>query len=270
LFDESKIKEMTEKLFDSSPRREIKELNKEFYTKYRTTAIYRIHSSKNSPFPYFGFDQFSFLSFGIISNFLELCKYTFYFALSKEQDLVNHPSINPKIQSHSVYYVSEKLFNQIDGNVPEVGPRLKKFLTLVGEIIRTRMLKHTSETECNRIAIINYDEHAFRYKQLPKLINKASTWSVIDFNLAHESMGAKNISTPKSNEIIINRIYCPHLSIPTASRWAIRVNGDDLEGLLGEKPDKFFKKITSEIVQQYKEEGINSNDLFTQNDAEGS
>jgi hypothetical protein len=245
---EAKIKDEIDRLFFSSSNRKSEQPNQEFYTKYRITAIHRIYSSKNSKFPYCGFEQYKYLSFGIISNFLELCKHTFYFALSKEKDLHLNPQINPLIQNHSVYYVSERLFNQIDGNVPEVGPILKVLLTKLGQLIRLKMLKHTTETECNRVSLINYDEHTFRYKLLPKVIKKANTWSVFDFNSSDEAMKTKNEFSPKTDEIIINRIYCPYLEISARSRWTIPINADDLDGLMGDKSSKFFKKISSEIL----------------------
>jgi hypothetical protein len=246
-YDEQKISDELDKLWHSGNRKS-DQPNQEFFKKYNLTAIHRVYSRKDSKFPYYGFEQYKFLSNGIISNFLELCKYTFYFALTKEQNLNTTPAINPKIQSHSVYYVSEKLFNQIDSNVPEVGPILKRFLTDLGSVIRTKLLKHTSETECNKVAVLNYDEYGYRFKLLSKVIKKANTWSVINYIKADESMETKNETTQKTDEIIINRIYCPHLSIPASGRWTVRIRAEDLEGLLGDKSSKSFKKIINDII----------------------
>ncbi len=263
LYDEQKISDELNILW-ASGKRKSDYPNQEFFIKYRNTAIHRVYNKKNSNYPYYGFEQYKFLSNGIISNFLELCKYTFYFALTKEQNLHKNSAINLKIQSHSVYYVSKKLFNQIDGNVPEVGPILKRFLTDLSTIVRTKMLKHPSETECNKIAMLNYNEYRYRYKMLPKVIQKANTWSVLDYHTADETAETKNDTTAKTDEIIINRIYCPHLAMPPRSRWPVRISVDDLEGMLSDKPAKAFKKIINQMLPSDKNSSnVDSNDLFT-------
>ena len=112
-------------LWDSGKRQNA-ELNEEFRTKYKTTAIYRILIGKKKM--YASFAQFVILSSGIVSNFIELCKYSFFLALKNNQDLEEINKIPYDVQTEAVYMVSQRLLYMIEANVPKVGSILYRLV----------------------------------------------------------------------------------------------------------------------------------------------
>jgi hypothetical protein len=173
------------------------------------------------------------LSSGIASNFMELCKYTFYFALHDQLPLLEAPAIPSYLQSEAVYRVSQRLLSTIDGNVPMVGSILARLVTDLGAILRSRLLHHPSEPEANRLAITDYerltDEHN---AMIAKVIDGAVIWSVFHLEAEGEAYRPKNAGRPPSADLIINRIYSPALGIPARTRWAIAVSVEELRALI--------------------------------------
>lgn len=219
-------------LWHSGSRRN-QSMNEEFKQKYTTTAIYRALAQSHKRKSYCGFEQYALLSSGIISNFIELCKYTFYFALSEGLPLHDTPAIPPYLQTEATYRVSERLLSTIDGNVPGVGSILARLLSDLGSILRERLLHHPSEPEANRLEVVDYgflsnDEN----KLLAQVIDEAVVWSVFHLEVPGKSFRPKNAARPPSAELLINRIYCPALGISPRARWRIRVQTSDLKGLI--------------------------------------
>ena len=215
-----------------SGRRNEKEMNTEFREKYRVTAVYRILNRKGKRKSFAGFDQYVTLSSGIISNFIELCKYAFYFALSDELPLYEQPSIPPFLQTDSAYAVSQRLLESIDGNVPVVGSTISVMVTDIGAILRARLLSHTSEPEANRLAVTDYGTISAPDNRFIALVmDSAIVWSVFHLEPTGEAFLPKNAARPPHAELIINRVYCPALGISPRARWRVRLNVADLRNL---------------------------------------
>lgn len=94
-----------------------------------TAAVYRVLAKKKCRKGFSGFEQYALLSSGVVSNYIELCKYAFFFALSDQLPLKVIPAIPTYLQTNAAYSVSERLFDTIDGNVPEVGGVLKQLIS---------------------------------------------------------------------------------------------------------------------------------------------
>jgi hypothetical protein len=223
---ESKLQEIWK-----SGHRKADEPNEEFKIKYTPTAVYRIVARAHKTKSFAGFDQYVLLSSGIVSNFIELCKYAFYFALSDQLPLRIKPEIPTYTQTTAAHQVSQRLFDTIDGNVPNVGAVLKQLVADLSSILRNRLLKHPSEPEANRLEVTDYGALSSE-SLLAKVLNEAVVWSVLHMNSAGASMRPKNAARPPSAEFIINRIYCPALGISPRARWRVKIQLSDLHAMI--------------------------------------
>lgn len=240
LFEQNQADKISDEELDTemlaiwqSGQRRNDEMNAEFIEKYSWTAIYRILARRGTRKSFVGFDRYVLLSSGTVSNFIELCKYAFYFALSEKHPLKISPSINPNHQTEAAYGVSQRLFDTIDGNVPVVGSTLALMLSDIGNILRNRLLNHSSEPEANRLSIVNFgDLSRDDNKNIAQVLDEAIVWSVLHLKETGESFRPKNTTRPPSAELIINRIYCPALGISPRSKWRVELRVDDLKRLI--------------------------------------
>jgi hypothetical protein len=220
------------KIWESGNRRS-EELNSEFKTKYGVAAEYRFLAQKGKQKAFVGFSQYALLSSGITSNFMELCKYAFYFALHDQVPLHDSPAIPSYLQTEAAYRVSQRLLSTIDGNVPMVGSILARLVSDLGAVLRSRLLRHPSEPEANRLTVTDFDLLSREENELlAKVIDGAVTWSVLHLETEGEAYRPKNVGRPPSANLIINRIYSPALGISPRTRWAVRISVADLKGLI--------------------------------------
>ncbi|HLY61316.1 MAG TPA: hypothetical protein VKV95_11250 [Terriglobia bacterium] len=219
-------------LWESGQRRK-DEMDSEFQTKYTVAAVYRSLAKIGKRKAFCGFDQYVLLSSGITSNFMELCKYAFYFALSDQLPLPENPKIPPYLQTEAAYRVSQRLFATIDGNVLRVGSALSRLLADLGGILRSRLLYHPSEPEANRLAVSDFgDLDQEKYSFLAEVLDGALVWSVLHLKSSGEAFRPKHAARPPNAELIINRIYCPALGISPRARWRVDMKLSDLLGLI--------------------------------------
>jgi len=216
----------------SSGRRTTDEMTEEFRGKYTTPAVYRILGRTRRRKSFCGFEHFALLSSGIVSNFIELCKYAFYFALADQLPLSEKPRIPYYHQTEAAYGVSQRLLSKIDGNVPLVGSQLSRLLADLGELLRLRLLNHASEPESNRLAVVDYGELGRQENsEIARIMDEGLVWSVFHLETPGEAFRPKNAARPPAAELIINRIYCPALRISPRSRWRVKIQVADLGGL---------------------------------------
>jgi hypothetical protein len=216
-----------------SGRRREQEPNDEFNIKYTTAAVFRILNKSGRRKQFCGFEQYALLSSGVISNFIELCKYAFYHSLNDSKDLHEEPAISFSTQTRAAYEVSQRLFHTIDGNVPEVGEILKRLIADLGYILRQRLLNHPSEPEVITIRVKDYHRlDGPSHKQLADVLDAAVTWSVLQVKDEAQAFRPRNTERPPSIEFVINRIYCPALQLSPRARMRIEIAVDDLNKLI--------------------------------------
>lgn len=220
-------------------------------------AVYRVLSRKGKRKSYCGFEQYALLSSGIVSNFIELCKYAFFFALSDELPLEDKPQIPSYLQTDAAYAVSHRLFATLDGNVPDVGFLLKQLVGDLGRILRSRLLRHPSEPEANRFEVTNYAELQRPENQLvAKVIASGVTWSALHLEGVGKAFLPKNASRPANAQLVINRIYCPALGISPRSRWRVRITVKDLADLIDSaQRDIAYKRLSRSLGGIHATEG---------------
>ncbi len=213
-------------------RRKAEARTTDFDEKYQLTAIYRAFIKRRSTVPISGFSQFAMLSSGVVSTFIELCKYAFFHALEYKVDLVVNSRIPGALQARAIYEVSHRHVKMIEGNVPNVGITLRTLVTDLGAILRSRLLSHTSETECNRISIIGYDLlNPKEDSGLIRIINDGVTWSVFHVIGESEAHKPKSSVRPPSMEITLSRTFAPALEITPRTRWRVEISAHDLSEL---------------------------------------
>jgi Cdc6-like AAA superfamily ATPase len=219
-------------IWESGQRRK-KVIDADFTTMYTVAAVYRSLAKVGKRKAFCGFDQYVLLSSGITSNFIELCKYAFYFALYDQLPLREKPKIPPYLQTEAAYRVSQRLFSTIEGNVPRVGSALSRLLADLGRILRGRLLYHPSEPEANRLAVSDFgDLGQERYSFLAEVLDGAIVWSVLHLKSPGEAFRPKRAALPPNAELIINRIYCPAFGISPRARWRVDMKLVDLLGLI--------------------------------------
>ena len=227
------------------------QIGDEFRNSNKLAAVYRVLGSRRKSFT--GFDQYALLSSGVISNFIEICKYAFYFALDRERDLFEESTIPFHMQTDAVYFVSQRLVSTIESNVEVVGAELARLLTDLGEILRERLLHHPSEPEANRIDIERYQSlQSGQSDKLKEIIEGAIRWSVFHVQPLGSAFLPKNSAAPLGTELVINRIYCPTLRISPRARWRIRLSVEDLRQLV--QPDTHDVTYQRLMRNQKKEE----------------
>jgi len=235
-------------IWESGQRRK-KVMDAEFRTMYTVAGVYRSLAKVGKRKAFCGFDQYVLLSSGITSNFIELCKYAFYFALSDQLPLREKPKIPPYLQTEAAYRVSQRLFSTIEGNVPRVGSALSRLLADLGRILRGRLLYHPSEPEANRLAVSDFgDLGQERYSLLAEVLDGAIVWSVLHFKSSGEAFRPKRAALPPNAELIINRIYCPAFGISPRARWRVDMKLSDLLGLIdSETREEAFQRLVRSV-----------------------
>jgi hypothetical protein len=218
-------------------------------------AVYRVLGKRKARKGFSGFEQYALLSSGVISNYIELCKYAFFFALSDQLPLKFKPAIPTYLQTNAAYAVSERLFDTIDGNVPAVGGTLKRMISDLGNILRNRLLHHPSEPEANRFEISDYSQLSNPENvELAKILDGAIIWSVFHLDGVSKAFLPRNTSLPPQAQVIINRIYAPVLEFSPRSRWRVKISVRDLRDLTqSDKRIKTFRRLMKSIGSEGQE-----------------
>lgn len=213
------------------------------------TAAHRAAVKAHKQKVHSGFDQFCLLSSGIVSSYIELCKYTFYYALSDQLPISRSPAIPAYLQNRAVYTVSARLFHTIDGNVPKVGAALARLVGDLGAILRARLLNHSSEPEANRLALTGLDQDTrLEFSEAINVIENGITWSVLHLEEDGSAFRPKDSWRAPAEELIINRIYCPQLGISPRARWRVRIKLPDIAGLLNNNArERTYKRLAAEL-----------------------
>ena len=117
-------------------------------------AIWRLlHRRGGKRKQFAGFDDMITLSSGIIRLFLELAGLSYYFAVQAGGDVKGGQPIGRSHQTDAAYALSNYYLSTIRSNVATVGPQIQQLVIDLGDIFRTKLLKHNSEPEGSRLAV---------------------------------------------------------------------------------------------------------------------
>ena len=205
-------------------------------TYYGHAGIYRIlygHKGPHRDKRFSGFDDLSFLSSGVIRYFQEILGVAYHLS-SDSRTLTKGPlSFSPEHQSKAVYYVSEHNLTTLSRNVESLGETLKYFILDVGDCLRHKLLRDTSEPEAARLTFI--DPECLQKSEmecLKDLIRVGEREGVFQTKEGRPAYRPKHASDPQPSELKICRIFAPVLQISPRLRWRTEVRCEQLLGLV--------------------------------------
>ena len=141
--------------------------------------------------------------------------------------------IQPEYQSRAVHTVSNHNLATLSRNVEVYGEQLKYFLLDLGDCLRHKLLRHTSEPEAARIAITDPQLLLTeKYHVLDLFLNLGVKEGVFQTMSGRPGIRPKHLDDPQPVEFNITRIFAPALQISPRLRWPTHVNCSDLLGLL--------------------------------------
>lgn len=207
---------------------------------------------------YSGFQTYRKISSNIVRTFIELCYHAFDKTMFEDIDILIHgKEIPEKIQTSAANTKSNDFFEEIS-DVPEIGPKLKKFTRSIGGILES----------LNRNARISEPEQTYfstDYLKLSentqKLLNTSVMWSIFQ---EEESMEPKNPTWAHYRDYLLNHTLAPKFSIAYSKRGRTTitpeiintlVNGTDVEARDIESkvsksgPNALNQKTISEFIE---------------------
>jgi len=234
------------------------ERRREKMTYYREAAIYRVLLSgkgRHRDKRFSGFAELAFVSSGVIRYFQEILGVAYHLSFAGDEGAAELPAplvISPEHQSRAVHIISQHNLTTLSRNVERHGEELKYFLLDLGDCLRHKLLKHTSEPEAARLTI--QDPEMLSQPEMAPLRTILSIGMREGVFQTKEGLPAfkpKHSSDPQPSEFAISRIFAPVLQLSPRLRWRTTVTCESLLGLA--KPGnraKAMQELKAVIVRQ--------------------
>ncbi len=212
---------------------ENEQANKKQY--YGEAAVYRSlygKGGRQKDKRFAGGRDLGFLSSGVIRYFLEFLGVAYYLKHGGETPSATSLSFESPIQTQAVHTVSRHYLTTLSRNVEKDGERLKYYLLDIGDCLRHKLLKHTSEPEAGRLTIVNpevLEDQSFF--ELRRVLALAIREGVFQEREGRPAFKPKHRSDPQPAELTISRVYVPVLQISPRMRWRTNIKCEDLLGL---------------------------------------
>ena len=210
--------------------------HREKHTYYGHAALYRVllgkpgrHRDKR----YAGFSELALLGSGVIRYFQEFLSLGYHLTYGPSPPSPGALVLPPERQSQAVHVVSRHNLTTLSRNVERHGERLKYFLLDLGDCLRHKLLKHTSEPEAARLTI--EDPEALGQESmdlLRQLLTIGEREGVFQTKEGLPAFKPKHGSDPQPIEFNICRVYAPVLEISPRLRWRTALECRHLRGLL--------------------------------------
>lgn len=201
---------------------------REKLTYYREAGIYRLlygRKGKRGEKRFSGPVDLAFISSGVIRYFLEVLGVAYhltYGTLPPANSGISLPSEN---QTQAVYFVSEHNLTTLSRNVETYGEALKYLLLDIGDCLRHKLQKHTSEPEAARLTIEDPEllDHSAMLP-LKRLLDVGVREGVFQTRAGRPAFKPKHGADPQPSEFNVSRIYAPVLQISPRLRWRTSVS----------------------------------------------
>ena len=201
---------------------------------YREAAVYRKlyggrgrHARKR----FSGHRELAFISSGVVRFFQEILGMAYYLQTSAGGNFSS--VIEPEHQSTAVHTVSAHNLSTLSSNVELHGERLKYFLIDLGDCVRQKLLRHSSEPEAARIAVSDPEMlTSSACRPLRQLFSLGVKEGVFQTASGRPGIRPKHVEDPQPTEINITRMYAPVLEISPRLRWTTRISCIELNALL--------------------------------------
>ena len=232
LIEIAKLSKMTREEFEDLPHAEQQEKK----TYYGQAAIYRVllgRPGRHREKRFAGFNDLALLGSGVIRYFQEFLSVGYHLTYGADPPPQGDLILPPDQQSRAVHVVSQHNLTTLSRNVVRHGEELKYFLLDLGDCLRHKLLKHTSEPEAGRLTIgdpeMLEDSSMVTLKQI---LSVGEREGVFQTKEGLPAFKPKHDSDPQPTEFNICRVYAPVLQFSPRLRWRTTITSSNLNGLL--------------------------------------
>lgn len=222
---------------------------------YGEAAEYRVllkRRGRRAEKRFAGFSDLSYLGSGVIRYFQEFLSVAYHLSEAGKDSRTGELVLAPEVQSRAVHIVSQHNLTTLSRNVERYGEELKYFLLDLGDCLRHKLMKHSSEPEAARITIEDPEllqERAMR--KVRTLLSVGEKEGVFQTKEGLPAFKPKHGSDPQPAEFNICRVYAPVLQISPRHRWRTNVRCGDLQGLLESgKRGEAMRALKRKIVRR--------------------
>lgn len=222
----------------------------DYVDKYKLSLMFLLCSVYRQNKQYYSFNTFSFLSSGIVGNFIELCRRSFQLAYFEDREkLFTKGVIDPEIQDMAAKEASASELQMVT-RIHEHGETLYRFVCNLGNIFRAYHadagLKYP---ETNQFSV---EAGALRDPKLKAVFHAAEEWSLVQ---RKPRLQRTSPSSPRRAIYTLNRIFSPAFEITyrTRGEFSEEYSEEDLKRLMSEndvKPKASLLQSDSAPLQQ--------------------
>ncbi len=204
----------------------------DYVDKYKLSLMFLLCSIYRKEKQYYSFNTFSFLSSGIVGQFIELCRRSFANAEWRDRvALLQEGKISREDQTRAAVDCSIAEKQQIS-RIEDYGGTISRFVEKIGNIFRGFHSDHRLRyPEVNQFAA-NID--AVSDKELERALKAAIKWSVIQ---KKRTMHRSAPSEPLQDIYALNRIFSPSFQISYRTRGgkSVLLNEAQIADLMSDK-----------------------------------
>ena len=211
----------------------------DYIDKYKLSLMFLLASVYHKTKMYYSFRTFSFLSFGMIGHFLELCNEAFKYAAFEDREmLISEGRISKEAQTKAAFEVSSYQLKKT-ASTPEYGNEIYLFINNIGNIFRSFHLDFQIKyPETNQFSV---DYLLVKNEKCREAFRHAIRWSAIRKKKAKQRTAP---SKDKGDIYTINRIFSPVFGITYRTRggFSYELSPQELEKYMTQKvePNKEF------------------------------
>jgi hypothetical protein len=207
----------------------------DYVDKYKLSLMFVLCSVYRQNKHYYSFNTFSFLSSGIVGNFIELCRRSFQLAYFEDREkLFAKGVIDPQIQDMAAKEASASELQMVT-RIHEHGETLYRFVCNLGNIFR---LYHADPglkyPETNQFSV---EPGALQDPKLKSAFHAAEEWSLVQ---RKPRLQRTSPSSPRRAIYTLNRIFSPAFEITyrTRGEFSEEYSEEDLKRLMSENDVK--------------------------------
>lgn len=171
-------------------------------------SIYRVESKL-----YYGFNDFAYLSSGIVGTYIELCRCVFQYAFFTNKEELFQGYISPEIQTKAARDVGKSELDQVK-RISKVGNNVYNLATNIGaKFYKYHIDKRISYPETNQFSFNSstLEKNTLEYDTFQAAI----MWSVVQKKKDLQQAG---IGKKDAEVYILNRIFAPVFNISARTR----------------------------------------------------
>ena len=212
------------------------EEQREKKTYYGEAATYRVllgRRGRHAEKRFAGFKELALLGSGVIRYFQEFLSVGYHLTFGANSPPQGVLTLPPDQQSRAVHIVSQHNLTTLSKNVERHGEELRYFLLDLGDCLRHKLLKHTSEPEAARLTIEDPEMlEKDIMETLKHILAVGEGEGVFQTKEGLPAFKPKHGSDPQPTEFNICRVYAPVLQISPRLRWRTNVKCRHLQRLL--------------------------------------